>query len=161
MAINFKLVSEFQTLHRRDFPITTSAILNPNNVRPLIDGEWLELGAAAYEMDRTRDNVDGGDISLVPSYVYFAEQGRYETQAIGKGPFLYMGEYEADTLVFRAAPAIAYVVGGPLMVMDTVIAGSAVVRRGLSSEATGYTVGRITRLAANNNNFMRFRSVNG
>ena len=96
MAVqNFKLVSEFQTIHRRPFELADPTILKPTNANPLLDGEWCEH-TAAYKMAR------GAGIAAVPSFAYFAERGRYEVQAIQKGPFLYLGDYEADTLIMDA-----------------------------------------------------------
>jgi hypothetical protein len=152
----FDLKSEFQTIHRRSFELATPAILNPNNANPLILGEFLQLDAN-YKM--ARGSTDG----LVPAFCYFAEQGRYETQAIGKGPFLYGGFYEADTKVMDATlEATITAVGQKLMVNDVTI--SALTRRGLSAlpavpAGTEYVVGYVTRLPANNNGYLRFIRV--
>ena len=155
MAINFKLVSEFQTIHRRSFELADTTILNPNNANPLIDGEWLQLDGN-YKM--ARGTGPGG--AAEPSYCYFGEQGRYETQAIGKGPFLYMGEYEADTKVFDSSGLSTTVVGEAMMVDD--VTYGALTRKGLKlASSTNYIVGRTTRLSASNNGFLRFRTVNG
>jgi hypothetical protein len=145
MAVNFRLISEFQTIHRRPFELADPAILNPNNTSPLVEGEFLELNTT-YQMAR-----GAGNPSAVPTYCYFAEQGRYETQAIQKGPFLYMGSYEADTLIMDAT---ALAVGSFLEVADVVI--GTITRRALQLATTGHVIGRVTRLPANNNNFLRF-----
>jgi hypothetical protein len=146
MAIqNFKLVSEFQTIHRRPFTLAAPALLNPNNANPLLDGEFLELDAA-YKMARGT-----GTPAAVPSFAYFAERGRYEVQAIQKGPFLYMGDYEADTLIMTAT---GITLGEALEVSTTPIA--TIDKRGLVQYTAGYIVGYATRLPANNNGFLRF-----
>jgi hypothetical protein len=144
MSIHFKLVSEFQTIHRRPFELATPAILNPVDTNPLIDGEFLEL-ATSYKMVRGSANP-----AAVPSFAYFAEQGRYEVQALQKGPFLYMGWYEADTTVMTAA---GIGVGDLLEVADVTIGTT---KRGLVKKTTGYAVGFATRLPADNNGFLRF-----
>lgn len=152
----FDLKSEFQTIHRRSFELATPAILNPNNANPLILGEFLQLDAN-YKM--ARGSADG----TVPAFCYFAEQGRYETQAIGKGPFLYGGFYEADTKVMDTTlEAQITAVGQKLMVNDIDIGG--LTRRGLSAlpgapVGTEYVVGYVTRLPANNNGYLRFIRV--
>lgn len=149
MAIHFKLVSEFQTIHRRPFELADPTILNPTNANPLIDGEFLQLNSA-YQMARGTDNP-----ALVPSFGYFAEQGRYEVQAIKKGPFLYMGWYEADTTVMLAT---GITLGAPLEVANVSIGG--VNKRGLVLRTTGFIVGYATRLPATNGGYLRFiRSV--
>lgn len=149
MAVqNMKLVSEFQTIHRRPFELATPAILNPNDANPLLDGEFLEH-TAAYKMARGSANP-----ALVPSFAYFAERGRYEVQAIQKGPFLYLGEYEADTLIMNAT---GITLGEGLEVANVTIA--TLTKRGLVQATTGKVVGYATRLPANNNGFLRFIRV--
>lgn len=151
--LDFDLKSEFQTIQRRSFELATPAILNPNNANPLVMGEFLQLNTL-YKM--ARGSADG----LLPAFCYFAEQGRYETQAIGKGPFLYMGPFEADTKIMDTTlEATITAVGQALMVNDVSIGG--VNKRGLSAlpavpAGTEYVVGFVTRLPANNNGYLRF-----
>jgi len=151
--LDFDLKSEFQTIQRRSFELATPAILNPNNANPIVMGEFLQLDTA-YKM--ARGSADG----LLPAFCYFAEQGRYETQAIQKGPFLYLGAYEADTKIMDTTlEATITAVGQALMVNDVSIGG--VNKRGLSAlpaspAGTEYVVGFVTRLPANNNGYLRF-----
>lgn len=147
MAVNFRLISEFQTIHRRPFELADPAVLDPTSVSPvpLVEGEFLQL-SAAYKMER-----GGVSPSVVPSYAYFAEQGRYETQAIQKGPFLYMGNYEADTLIMDAT---GLSLGSLVEVRNVTV--SSLVRKGLMIASTGYVVGHVTRLPANNGGYLRF-----
>lgn len=146
MAVqNFKLVSEFQTIHRRPFELTDPTILVPTATNPLLDGEFLELDTA-YKMLR-----GSATPSAVPTFAYFAERGRYEVQAIQKGPFLFLGAYEADTLIMNSA---GLSVGSKLEVSNVTIGGQ--VKRGLVLATTGLVVGYVTRLPANNKNFLRF-----
>ena len=144
--INFKLVSEFQTIQRRPFELYDSTILNPVSTNPLIDGEFLELDATTYKMKRGTVNP-----AIVPSFCYFAEQGRYEVQAIKKGPFLYLGWYEADTMVMDATTVV---VGSPLEVND--VTYGTLTRRGLKLATTGKVVGYCTRRPSENGGFLRF-----
>jgi len=149
MALDFNLVSEFQTLNRRPFELADPTILNPTNANPLIMGEYLQLDAA-YKMER------GGEAAgaTVPSFAYFAEQGRYEVQAIQKGPILYGGWYEADTKVFDGTGIVS---AGQMISAGDVTFGS-LTRRGLllNPGGTVLTVGYVTRLPAANNGFLRF-----
>ena len=148
-VINFKLISEFQTIHRRPFELAAPAILDPNNAQPLVDGEFLELDGT-YKMARGTVNP-----AVVPSFVYFAERGRYETQALQKGPFLYLGWYEADTKIMDST---ALAVGDPLEITNVTIGG--IVRRALKKATTGYVIGYATRLPAVNNGWLRFIRYN-
>lgn len=146
MAVqNFILKSEFQTIHRRPFELFDPTILVPTATNPLLDGEFLEL-TSAYKMTR-----GSATPSVVPTFAYFAERGRYEVQAIQKGPFLYMGPYEADTLIFDGT---SLTLGCGLEVSNVTISGQ--VKRGLKLLTSGLVVGYCTRLPANNNNFLRF-----
>jgi hypothetical protein len=148
MSLNFKLTSEFQTIGRRPFELAAPSILNPNDSNPIIDGEFLELNTA-YKMARGAVNP-----AAVPSFCYFAERGRYETQAIGKGPFLYLGWYEADTKVMLGT---GIGVGDALEVADVTIGG--IIKRGLVKATTGLVIGYATRLPAYNNGWLRFIRV--
>ena len=164
--INFKLVSEFQTIHRRPFEFDAPTILDPTNVRPIVDGEYLQL-TTAYKMARGGNNALAGsptpdDEATVPSFAYFAERGRYEVQAIQKGPFLYMAPYEADTLIFDAtngAPGAAIALGAPVTVWDMTLGG--IIRRGLSGKigASAFIIGYVTRMPAYNSNWLRFQHL--
>ena len=146
--MNFTLVSEFQTIQRRPFELGDASILKPNDANPLVDGEFLELDSS-YKMIR-----GSGAPATVPSFAVFAERGRYETQAIGKVPMLYMGAYEADTLIFDGT---GLTMNAALEVSDVTI--GSVTKRGLKLATTGFIVGYVSRLAANKKNKLRFRRV--
>jgi hypothetical protein len=151
MALQFKLVTEFLQIGTRAFPLADPSILLPSNAEPLVAGEFLQLDTA-YKMARGT-----GEAVTVPSYCYFLEQGAYTAQGLGKGPFLYMHEYEADTLIMDDT---TLAVGSPLMVGDVTIGSGT--KRGVKlndTPATKYTVGIVTRLPANNNGYLRFRRV--
>jgi hypothetical protein len=155
----FKLVSEFQTINRRTFPFADQTGADPHSARPLIHGEFLQPGTGATKGQMLRGGNDAvgtpgtpDDEAAVPSYCYFAEQGRYDVQALKKGPFLYMHSYEADTKVMDG-DGIA--VGDALSVFDIDTLG-AVVRRGLAKSGGGYVIGYVTRIPADNNGWLRF-----
>lgn len=143
---NFKLVSEFQPIQRRPFGFDDPTVLNPTGSQPLLDGEFLEL-TSAYVMKRGT-----GTPATVPSYAYFAERGRYETQAIQKGPFLYLGPYEADTLIMTATSLTV----GCALEVSTVTVGSATYLRGLQLATSGFIVGYCTKVPSSNSGFLRF-----
>lgn len=146
MAVNFKLISPFQNIDRRFFNLVDPTILDPTDPDALVEGEFLELNG--YKMQRGT-----ADPSLVPTWAYFAEKGRYEVQSIQRGPFLYLGSYEADTLIMDST---ALAVGDKLMVGDVTI--GTITRRGLLKAAGvgAVVVGHVTRLPANNKGYLRF-----
>ena len=146
---NFVLQSDYTLIQRRGFEFTDPTILKPTNTNPLLDGEWLQLNATSLKMERGSGDADAAH----PSWAYFAELGRYEVQAIQKGPFLWLGEYEADTKIFDSTGITT--LGQALMVSDVTIGG--LTKRGLKLQTgTNYIVGRVTRLPANNNGYLRF-----
>ena len=144
MSVNFKLVSPFQNIDRRSFAFVDPTILDPTSATALVEGEFLELDS--YKMKR-----GAADPGAVPAWAYFAEQGRYEVQAIKKGPFLYLGDYEADTLIMSAT---GLAVGDRLEVSTVSI--NTINRRALQERTTGIGIGFVTRLPANNNGYLRF-----
>lgn len=148
MTVSFKLVSEFITIGTRPFEFVDPAIVNPVSATPLVMGEWLEL--EGYKMKRGSATPAVG-----PSFAYFAEQGAYDVQGLGKGPFLYLHQYEADTLVMDATDLAE---GSPLEVA-TMTYGGIAGRRGLRLKTTGFVVGYVSRLPINNGGYLRFRRV--
>lgn len=151
--LNFELLSEATPIIRRPFEVATVdaggvSIVNPNSQNPLLLGEFLEL-------DTTYRGVRGTGTTTAPSFAVFGERGRTDMQALTKAPLLYIGGYEAQTKVMDAT---GLAVGSALMV-DDVTFGS-LTRRGLKLvTASNYIVGRVTRLPANNNGYLRFIRV--
>lgn len=119
------LISEVLPVMRRDFYVASTALLNPNNANPLIDGEWLELNSS-YQLAR------GTGEAAVPSFQLFAERGRYDTQAIGKVPVLFLGFYEAES---KVADLTGMAVGNALVVQDVTF--QSLTRRGLAKLGVG------------------------
>jgi hypothetical protein len=134
----FTLISEVLPIQRRDFYAANTALLNPNNANPLIDGEWLEL-------DTNYKAARGTGEAAVPSWVLFAERGRYDTQSIGKVPLLFNGGYEADTKVYTST---GLAVGNALVVQDVTVGG--LTKRGVAKLGAGggehLIVGYVTRV---------------
>jgi len=118
------LVTEVLPVNRRDFYISDPTLLNPNNANPLLDGEWLQLDSS-YKAARGADG-SGTHEAIVPSWQLFAERGRYDTQAIGKAPVLFLGGYEAECKVVDVTGAS---VGNALVVQDVTF--QSLTRRGL------------------------------
>ncbi len=119
------LVSEVLPVQRRDFYLANTALLNPGNANPLLDGEWLELDSD-YKLAR------GSSEQAVPAWQLFAEKGRYDTQSIGKAPVLWMGGYEAET---KIATLAGLAVGNALVVEDVTVGG--LTKRGLAKLGAG------------------------
>lgn len=131
-APNFVLISELQTLSRRDFPLTDTSILQPSGSNPLIDGEYLELDTS-YQLIRAGAGTTFGGTheAIQPSYPVSTERGRYDTQAIGKVNVLYGGMFEAETVVCDVS---SLNLGDALTVQDVTV--SALTRRGLKKIAS-------------------------
>lgn len=136
---NFELVTELQTLTRRDFYLAVDTILNPLDANPLLDGEWLVIDAN-YKL--ARGTGEGTDPNVFPVHT---ERGRYDTQSIGKTNVLMLGMYEARTRVYDSTSAV---LGSALTVQDVTVDGVAS-KRGLKLDAAGagrVRVGYITKL---------------
>lgn len=143
---NLVLVTELQTLIRRDFYVADSTLLNPllaGAPGPLLDGEWLELDAN-YKLAR---GTGAGKAAVYPLHT---ERGRYDTQALGKVNVLMLNEFEADT---KICDPTSVVVGDALKIGDVTIGGVAG-KRGLVRATGGVgasgevIVGYCTRLYA-------------
>lgn len=139
---NFRLVTPVELVYRKDLTLADRTLANPNGTNPILDGEWL-----AYDTAKKAVRSDGTALS----WAVFAERGRSDVQALGKMPVLYMGRYEADTLIFDAT---SLVTGSALQVDD--VTYEAQTRSGLVIKAAGLTVGYVTRLPAVNGQKLRF-----
>jgi hypothetical protein len=146
MVENFRLHSPVEKVERRDFPVADRSILNPNGANPLLDGEFMEL-------DATTPTKVIRAAGLKLSWAVFAERGRSDTQAVGKVPLLYLGAYEADTLIMSSA-GLGH--GDPLMVDDVTI--GVLTKSGLKKHGGGadLIVGYCLRLPSQNGNKLRF-----
>lgn len=151
----FELVTELQTLNRRDFSVADETSLVPISARPLVEGEWLELDAN-YKLVRGGDNnAATADEGLsMNTFVVHTERGRYDVQAIKKANVLMLGMYEAETQIVDTT---GLVLGDALTVQDITIGG--VVRRGLkkaSNTAGRVVVGYVSKLYASGPAKVRF-----
>lgn len=146
---HFELITELQTLTRRDFPFADAALGQPNSGSAVIDGEWLELDA---NQKLTRDanivgiqQAGGTKDGLNPMvFPVHTEKGRYDVQAISKGNVIFLGQYEAETDVCAASITQ---LGATLTVAD-VAALFGATRRALAvrTEATANIVGYVSKI---------------
>ena len=132
---NLTLITELQTLVRRDFGFTDPTLLQPLNANPVVDGEWLELDGS-YKLIRGAPGGTNNEGIQPMVFPLFTERGRYDTQAIGKGTVLMLGMYEAETTILDTT---SIVLGSPLTVADVTI--SSLTKRGLRLE--GAVSGRV------------------
>ena len=164
--INFEPVSDILQVHRRDFPLADPTLADPTNAVALIDGEWMVLNSS-YQIARAAAIATPGTAATLRSFPVFAEQGRYDVQAIAdrKTVVLYLGEYEFDTRVFDAAATVGG--GAPIttvlqtLKVATVTIGTrnfiGLVGHGGASD-TDPIQGYVTRLPADNGGKLRFIS---
>jgi hypothetical protein len=124
---NFELITELQTLTRRDFPVEDVTILKPISSLPLVEGEWLELNAN-YHLQR-------GTGASPASFIVHTERGRYDTQAIGKTNVLFAGQYEGETTMFEGV--IGSFVPGHMVVLAPITAGPNTGRVGIKDAGAG------------------------
>ena len=137
-APNFELVTELQTLTRRDFPVSDSTMLKPLDASALVEGEWLELDDN-YHLQR------GTDYGRLCVYPVHTERGRMDTQAIGKANVLFLGQFEAETSVVDNTNLV---IGSKLMV-KTLASGTFSGKRGLAlsdGKSGAVEIGYVTKL---------------
>lgn len=140
---NFELITELQSIIRRDFPVASTSLLEPLASNPLIDGEWLELNSS---QQLVRGTGEGSSLLVFPVHT---ERGRYDTQAIGKANVLFAGgTWQAST---KVCDTTGLVVGDLLTVQDVTIGGIQG-RRGLKkkSGANKAVVGVVTKIIGTN-----------
>lgn len=161
--INFEPVSDILAVQRKDFPLADTSLATPTNAVALVDGEWMTLNSS-YQLVRAATVANDDELATLMSFPLFAENGRYDVQALGKTDVLWLGEYEADTTIFDASVALGSgaaitTVLQPLKVA-TVTIGSrnyvGLVGHGGAADSSPI-VGYVTRLPANNGGKLRFR----
>jgi len=168
MAIlNFSMVTEVQPLLRRDFYVSNSSLLNPNNEtgsasqpKFLLDGEFVGLnadykasreGAATAASGGLAGNpAAAGSVSEMPWWVFWLERGRTDMRAIDKLTVLFGGAYEADfgSAVLNLA-SDTFAVGDKLYVNWLSNGADTNRRRGLTKQRNatdGLAVGYVTRV---------------
>ncbi len=148
MAVNFELITELQTLVRRDFVVASTVNVKATDTNPLIAGEFLILNTS-YQL--ARPAADNGI-----AWAVHMEKGRYDVQALRKTDVLFSGGYEADTTVFTTAGITTI---GQALGSDVAVAaptGETGTKSGLKLFAAGVTLGYVTRLPANNGGRLRF-----
>jgi len=139
-------------LVRTPLEVADAALINPQNANAIIDGEFVTHDAN-YKFIRATDPA-------LPCFATLEWRGDYGVQASKKLSTLYIGGYEADTLVFDPT---TLTLGSPLMLgtVNTAATGS-VNRSGIvdhDAVATKLVLGYVTRLPATNGNRLRFLQV--
>jgi hypothetical protein len=154
----------YSTLWTRDLPYLAGSgdaaavnPLNPDDDRPLVEGEFLQLTDSSNKPRFTRggDNVvtvtgvpDGE--SSVPAWLYFQEKGRYDAQSTKMchciiGP----SNFEFRTrLIYSSGLSV----NDQVSVWDWDGASGAfgITRRCLSAFSAGYAIGRVSRIYGTN-----------
>lgn len=143
MQTNFSLVTDVQSLIRRDFDVADTTLVNPTVANPIIDGEFVFVDSS-YKLVRGTAGAIG--------WAVFNERGRFDVQAIKKLTVLFANPYEADTRVFTSA---GLTLGGALQIASNV-SYDGQTKSGLANFSSGVTIGYVTRLPANNGGKLRF-----
>jgi len=153
MAVeNFRLISEFLSLQTRDFTPAVASLMDPTGLRPLIDGEFLIINGAGQAAREGDNNAGTADESLIKAWPTFFYKGSYDVQMLNKVPLLWIGNFEAETLIMLATGILQ---GSALSVRDVAVGG--IVYRGLGlATVAGWTMGYAHKLPAVNNGWLRF-----
>jgi hypothetical protein len=154
------LIPGYSTLWTKDLPYLAGSgdaaganPLDPDDARPLVEGEFLEFAASSNKPRFTRggDNVvsssgtpDGE--SSNPAYLYFQEKGRYDAQSTKMvhcviGPALF--EFRTK-LCYSAGLSVNSQVS--VWDWDGRSGAFGVVRRVLAVRSAGYSIGRVSRI---------------
>jgi hypothetical protein len=146
------IMPSLDRLVRKPLEVADTGLIDPTGTSPvpLIDGEFVEINAA-YKYARAT-NTDR------PVYAVIEDRGDYGVQASRKLSVLFIGGYEADTVVFDTAVTT---LGTALKIgsVNNSLSGS-VARAGLVAQGgSGLIVGYVLRPAASNSNKLRFQQV--
>lgn len=146
----FEVVApDLSMLFRKPLEVADTALLDPTSTSPvsLIDGEFVQINAS-YKWARATDLTQ-------LSYVTIEDRGDFGVQASRKLSTLFIGGYEADTIVFDAGLTT---LGAPVMHGNVTI--GALTRRGLIAHtSTNLVIGYVTRTSATNGGRLRFHQT--
>ena len=146
----FEVVApDLSMLFRKPLEVADTGLLDPTSTSPvsLIDGEFVQINAS-YKWARASDLTQ-------LSYVSIEDRGDFGVQASRKLSVLFIGGYEADTIVFDAGLTT---LGAPVMHGNVTIGG--LTRRGLIAQtSTNLVIGYVTRTAATNGGRLRFHQT--
>lgn len=162
---NFEPVSDILRVDRKDFPLADTTLLNPSNSVALVDGEWMTLNSVGKLVRASTVGTPGNQASSELLYPIWAERGRYDIQAIGKAPVLWMGDWEADTRIYDATAVVGTglaitAIGQPVKVATITLGGrnyTGLVGHGGSAD-TSKIVGYVTKLPSANGGKLRIRN---
>jgi len=114
MALN--LITPVSDVHRRDFAVDDSDLLDPTSATHLKQGEWVGMTSSGQVRAATA-MISGTNIAEGegPFYQVFSQKGDYGAQALGKITCIMSFGYEAETDMFEDA---TYTVGQLLTVTN-------------------------------------------
>jgi hypothetical protein len=153
----------YSTLWTRDLPYAPGSgeaadlnPFNPQSARPLVEGEWLRRAVGGMKWTRGGNNAVGvpgtpDDEGMVPEFLYFQEEGRYDAQATKMAhcviaPF----GYEVRTKLGSTGGALAENDAVSVWDWDGPAGAWGIVRRTVAKQAAGYVIGRVTRVFGTN-----------
>jgi hypothetical protein len=146
----------YSSLYVRDLPYVAGSgdvagtnPLDPNDARPLIDGEWLQLSSTGKSFTRGGNNAMAAPLTpdgegTVPAFPFFLEKGRYDAQH-SKLCHVVMGPHGFEFRT-KACVSAGLSVNSKVSVWDYEGLGGGIVRRVLAVWAAGYCIGRVTRV---------------
>lgn len=143
--------SDITQLHRKVRPVASNGLVAPGGTSPvpLIDGEFVTLNSD-FKFTRPADGT-------VLSWAWMEDRGDYAIQGYKRGAALFLGNYEASTLVYDTD---TYTLGQALEVgLHTEARFGGVARSALGAQSTGITIARVIRLPAANGGKLRFVTV--
>lgn len=144
----------WEKLTRRSLDVADPRLLNPveTSVVPFIDGELVQRDATDKFIRAANEDA--------PSYFIIDERGDYGVQGSRKLSVMYMGAFEADTIVFAPAGLVLHT-ALKVGTVNNASVGS-VNRAGLVAQGgTGLILGYVTRLPAINKGLLRFHKTLG
>lgn len=150
----------YAALYVRDMPYVAGSgdaagtnPLDPNDARPLVDGEWLQLASTGTAYTRGGNNVESvantpdGE-GTVQAFPFFLEKGRYDAQH-SRLCHMVVGPHGFEFRT-KACKSAGLSVNDAVSVWDWTGLGGGVVRRVLAAWSAGFVIGRVTRVFGTN-----------
>ena len=148
-----KLVTHVNDVHRRDYDVNDTDLLDPTDSDALVHGEWMYLNTSAKLV---RAGSSAAAKATSGAYQVFTPKGSTDSQALGKVAVIMSRDYEVDTDMFDSSQS--YSIGAKVGLDLVTVDGAS--RMVFTPEAeltadTDYVYGEVTLDPDNNDDKLR------
>jgi hypothetical protein len=147
-----KLVTPINDVHRRDYTLADTTLLDPTEADSLHHGEWMQMNSSA-KLARPGSLAE----EVKNAYMVFTPKGSYDAQALAKVAVIFSREFEVDTDMFDGGDTFTIGDNVGLTLYDVLGDGVSrmVFTNTLTADGSHYVYGQVTLDPDNNSDMLR------